>query len=630
MLSKGCRRALLNTHQPFYLSSFQFSDTLTRDTRYNPSPNPFYIPETSINKKRDVIIIGAGHNGLTAASYLSKAGLDVLVLERRDTIGGAAITEEIFEGFKFSRASYLAGLLRPKVLNELQLKEKYGLEFIVRNPSSFTPTKLNDPIYGGKSLMFWNGNDSQKTYESIGQFSENDMKSMDEYEEYLGEIRELLQPFLDNSCPDFSDIDFSSLLSLATSFTMSKKSKLKNNPLFEIFSKVQSHQTIVNFIELMTSPASKILNRYFESDILKTTLATDAVIGTTMSPNDTGSAYVLLHHVMGESEGLKGVWSYAVGGMGAISNALYECAMDYGTEIICNADVKEIVFSENIKGHKVTGVKMEDDTVIEADYILSNSTPYHTFKELFPTQHPFGNTFMNAIENQDYQCGAFKINIVVNGLPNFECMPNEFDKNGIAMVGPQHKGTIHFESRMKELEYASFQSKQGMPADRPIIEMTIPSSLDTSVIVNKELEIKGYHVVQLFVQHAPYDLNYDVCGVRDWDDNNGEFKKRFVENVFGIIDEFAPGFSSSVVNYDALSPRDLEKIYGLYKGNIYHGCVSLDQIGWNRPIKDIMGNYSTPLKGLYLCGAGAHPGGGVMGAPGRNCANLIKSELKLK
>ena len=338
---------------------------------------------------------------------------------------------------------------------------------------------------------------------------------------------------------------------------------------------------------------------------------------------------------MGESEGLKGVWSYAKGGMGAISNALSQCAMDHGAEILCNAEVKQIIHGKDkrLKGdqNKVKGVEMMDGTVINADMVLSNCNPYHTFKELFNgDSNPFSNTFMNDIEHQDYQCGAFKINMVVDKLPNFECLPNEFDENGIAKVGPQHKGTIHFESRMKELEDASFQSKQGIPADRPIIEMTIPSSLDKSVITNKDLQKKGYHVIQLFVQHAPYDLNYEKCGVRDWDDNNGEFKRKFVENVFSIIDEFAPGFSKSVKNYDALSPRDLERIFGLYKGNIFHGSISLDQIGWNRPIKDIMGNYSTPLKGLYLCGSGAHPGGGVMGAPGRNCANVIKSELKLK
>ena len=296
MLSKSCKRIFPNLYQPYYLSQLYQSaqaqpQLLTRETRYDPSPAPFIIDQSTNSRKRDVIIIGAGHNGLTAASYLAKAGLDVLVLERRDKIGGAAITEEIFDGFKFSRASYLAGLLRPKILNELQLKEKYGLEFIVRNPSSFTPTKLNDPEYKGKYLMFWNGDDTQKSYDSIGQFSESDIKAIDEYEEYLEEIRELLQPFLDNQCPDFSDIDFSSLLSLATSFTMSKKSKIKDNPIWEIFGKVKSHQTIINFIELMTSPASKILNKYFESEILKTTLATDAVIGSTLSPNDTGQCY---------------------------------------------------------------------------------------------------------------------------------------------------------------------------------------------------------------------------------------------------------------------------------------------------------------------------------------------------
>eukprot|EP00484_Ammonia_sp_Unknown_P007751 CAMPEP_0197076138 /NCGR_PEP_ID=MMETSP1384-20130603/211962_1 /TAXON_ID=29189 /ORGANISM="Ammonia sp." /LENGTH=645 /DNA_ID=CAMNT_0042514987 /DNA_START=24 /DNA_END=1961 /DNA_ORIENTATION=+ len=645
MLARCHLRSQLSHTHPFWLSSFHHHATassLTRETRYNPSPHPIATSEIlSSSKKRDIIIIGAGHNGLTAASYLSKAGLDVLVLERRDKIGGAAVTEEIFEGFQFSRASYLAGLLRPKIIEELQLKEKYGLEFLVRNPSSFTPTRLDDPLYAGKHLMFWNGADASNTYASIGQFSEKDVSAIDEYEAYLEEIRELLQPFLDNQCPDFSDIDFSSLLSMATSFTMSKKSKMKDNPIWEIFGKVKSQQTIVNFIELMTSPASKILNRYFESDILKTTLATDAVIGSTLSPSDVGSAYVLLHHVMGESEGMKGVWSYAKGGMGAISKALAQCATDHGTQIVCNAEVDEILFEtaskrkkkDKDKGgqYKVKGVRMRDGTEIAAEYVLSNCTPYHTFRELFSAQHPFSERFMQDVEHQDYQCGAFKINMVVDKLPNFECVPNEFDENGVAKVGAQHKGTIHFESRMQELEDAAFQSKQGIPAKRPIIEMTIPSSLDESVITNKSLQQKGYHVVQLFVQHAPYDLNAEKCGAADWDAEDGEFKKRFVErNVFAIIDEFAPGFSQSVVQYDALSPRDLEKIFGLYKGNIFHGAISLDQIGWNRPIKDIMGTYRTPLHGLYLCGSGAHPGGGVMGAPGRNCANQIKAELKLK
>jgi len=555
----------------------------------------------------------------------------VLVLERRDQIGGAAITEEIFEGFHFSRASYLAGLLRPKVLEELELKEKYGLEFIVRNPSSFTPTKLDDPLYGGKHLMFWNGEHSAKTYQSIAQFSERDAEAIDRYEEYLGEIRDVFQPILDNSCPEFGDIDFSSLLSMATSLTLSKKSKLRNNPLFDILKELKSDKTIVNMVELLSSPASKILDQYFESEILKTTLATDAVIGSTLSPRDTGSAYVLLHHVMGESEGLKGVWSYAKGGMGAISKALAACAVDHGAEIVCNADVQRIVHSLHRGQPRVHGVELADGSVVTADYVLSNANPYHTFTELMDSEdNPLGDSFVKSVELTDYQCGAFKINMVVDKLPNFECLPNEIGPDGVALIGPQHRGTIHFESRMEELEFASFESKQGIPARRPIVEMTIPSSLDDSIITNQELKAKGYHVVQLFVQHAPYDLNAEKCGASSWDAEDGAFKKRFVDSVLGIIDEFAPSFSSSVVHCDALSPRDLERIFGLYKGNIFHGAISLDQIGWNRPVKEMMGNYHTPLKGLLMCGSGAHPGGGVMGAPGRNCANVIKRELKLK
>jgi len=277
----------------------------------------------------------------------------------------------------------------------------------------------------------------------------------------------------------------------------------------------------------------------------------------------------------------------------------------------------------------VQGIQMGDGTVLEAEYVLSNANPYHTFKELL-AESSMSDSFTRSVDLTDYQCGAFKINLVVDRLPDFECVPNEFGPDGVALIGPQHRGTIHFESRMAELESASFESKQGIPARRPIIEMTIPSSLDDSIITNEDLKAKGYHVVQLFVQHAPYDLNEEKCGVSSWDAHDGAFKKQFVENVFGIIDEFAPQFSKSVVDYDALSPRDLERIFGLYKGNIFHGSISLDQIGWNRPVKEMMGNYHTPLKGLFMCGSGAHPGGGVMGAPGRNCANVIKRELKLK
>lgn len=550
------------SYRTHWLSRTSFSEALSREIRYAPSPAPLSLSQSTRSKKRDVIIIGAGHNGLTAAAYLSKAGLDVLVVERRDKIGGAAITEEIFEGFHFSRASYLAGLLRPKVLEELQLKEKYGLEFIVRNPSSFTPTKLDDPLYGGKHLMFWNGVHSAKTYESIAQFSQRDAEAIDRYEEYLGEIRDVLQPFLDNSCPEFSDIDFSSILKMATSFTMSKKSNLRQNPLFEILGALKSDQTVVNLIELMSSPASKILDQYFESEILKTTLATDAVIGSTLSPRDTGSAYVLLHHVMGESEGLKGVWSYAKGGMGAISRALAACAVDHGAEIVCNAEVQRIVDGVDKRGERrVHGIQMADGSILEAEYVLSNANPYHTFKELV-AEDALSESFVRSVELTDYQCGAFKINLVVDRLPDFECVDNELGPDGVALIGPQHKGTIHFESRMSELESASFESKQGIPARRPIIEMTIPSALDDTIITNQELKAKGYHVVQLFVQHAPYDLNEEKCGVSSWDAHDGAFKKQFVENVFGIIDEFAPQFSSSVAHYDALSPRDLERIFG--------------------------------------------------------------------
>jgi phytoene dehydrogenase-like protein len=572
--------------------------------KYNLSAQEFVAPA---NRKRDAIVIGGGHNGLVSAAYLAKHGIDTLVLERRHCVGGAAVTEEMVPGFKFSRASYLAGLLRPAVIEELNL-HKYGFKYLPRDPSSFTPTRMDSPN-GGNYLIL--GSDEQANYNSIAQFSKHDAEAFPLYEEFLGEVREVIQPLLDGPPPN----------PLEGNWRHKLDSLKQINSLIRVGYKNKS--CLVPFYELFTGPASHILDRWFESEILKTTLATDAVIGALVSPTQAGSAYVLLHHVMGEAAGKKGVWAYVEGGMGSVSEAIAASARESGAEIVCNAAVSEIMYEGNGANARATGVRMSDGTVLEADTILSGTTPYHTFLELMPGMardsgyqgetSPVSADFQHHIRFQDQNCGAFKINCAVDSLPNFECYPSPADGS----PGPMHFGTIHFESRMEEVENAYREASMGVPASRPVIEMTIPSSLDNTI------SPPGKHVVQLFVQFAPYDIDPKIG---NWADQ--AFKTAFVNRVFSIVDEFAPGFSNSVIGYDALSPLDLERVFGLHKGNIFHGSLSLHQLGYARPMSGYS-SYRSPLKSLYMCASGTHPGGGVMGAPGRNCAKVVLADKNI-
>lgn len=550
-------------------------------TKYAPSPNAFISPSKT---KRDVLIIGGGHNGLVAAAYLAQKGLDVLVLERRHCIGGAAVTEEIYTGFKYSRASYLAGLLRPQIITDLNL-HKHGFKYLSRDPSSFTPTKTDNYLLLGQ--------DPQNTFKSIAQFSKTDAESFPLYESFLEDARAIISPILDAPPPDI----------------LSGSMKQRWSALRQMLSvgkvAMARRKAILPLYELFTAPASVILNKWFQSDILKATLATDSVIGAMVSPMQPTSGYVLLHHVMGEADGRQGVWAYVEGGMGALSESIASCCKERGVEIATNATVK-CILSEN---QKVKGVVMQDGTTLYSDVVVSNATPFHTFTELLDLPH---SPFTDHIQQTDYSCGAFKINCAINSLPNFTCCPNSSND-----PQPVHRGTIHFESTMEEIDRAWREASRGIPATRPVIEMTIPSAVDTT------LSPKGQHVCQLFVQFAPYHVDPSIGS---WSDQS--FVQTFADRVFSIIDEFAPGFSQSVLHRDILSPLDLEHVFGLHQGNIFHGALSLHQLGYLRPAPGFS-SYRTPVKGLYLCGAGTHPGGGVMGAPGRNCAKIVLGDVGL-
>ncbi|XP_031388754.1 pyridine nucleotide-disulfide oxidoreductase domain-containing protein 2 [Punica granatum] len=544
------------------------------------------------DKKYDALVIGGGHNGLTTAAYLARGGLSVAVLERRHVIGGAAVTEELIPGFKFSRCSYLQSLLRPAVIKELELA-RHGLKLLKRSPSSFTP------CLDGRYLLL--GPDRELNHAEISKFSKRDAEAYPRYEHQLENFCKFMDPLLDSQTPEARRG--------ATSFTERFKDKLQKSVFWaHCLRRAQSlgQKDMVDFMDLLLSPASKVLNNWFETDVLKATLATDAVIGTTASVHTPGSGYVLLHHVMGETDGDRGIWSYVEGGMGSVSLAIGNAAKEAGANIITGAEVSQVLVEED---GRVEGVLLNDGTRVQSSVVLSNATPYRTFVELVPDS-VLPDDFLRAIKHADYSSGTTKINLAVDRLPQFEsCKLNHPD------AGPQHRGTIHIGSeRMEEIHSACQDAVNGVPSRRPIIEMTIPSVLD------KTISPPGKHVVNLFIQYTPYDPSDG-----SWKDP--AYRESFAQRCFSLIDEYAPGFSSSVIGYDMLTPPDLEREIGLTGGNIFHGAMGLDSLFLMRPVKG-WSDYRTPVRGLYLCGSGAHPGGGVMGAPGRNAAHVVLQDIK--
>ncbi|KAE9614400.1 hypothetical protein Lal_00037996 [Lupinus albus] len=539
------------------------------------------------HKKWDALIIGGGHNGLTAAAYLARGGLSVAVLERRHVIGGAAVTEDIIPGFKFSRCSYLQSLLRPSIIKELDLS-KHGLKLLKRSPSSFTP------CLDGRYLLL--GPDKELNHSEISKFSRRDAEAYPRYESKLENYCKFMDLVLDSPPPES--------LQHKSSLNEQLKNKIQNSVFWASCLRQASslgQKDMVDFMDLLLSPASKVLNNWFESDVLKATLATDAVIGSTASVHTAGSGYVLLHHVMGETDGDRGIWSHVEGGMGSISKAIGNAALEAGAQVITNAEVSQLLIDNS---STVCGVILADGTEVHSSVVLSNATPYRTFVELVP-DNVLPDDFVRAIKNADYSSATTKINVAVDKLPQFHSCKLDHPH-----AGPQHVGTIHIGSEsMEEIHSASQDAVNGVPSGRPIMEMTIPSVLD------KTISPPGKHVINLFVQYTPYK---PVDG--DWQDH--DYRESFAQKCFTLIDEYAPGFSTSVIGYDMLTPPDLEREIGLKGGNIFHGAMGLDSLFLMRPVKG-WSNYKTPLRGLYLCGSGAHPGGGVMGAPGRNAAQLV-------
>jgi phytoene dehydrogenase-like protein len=519
--------------------------------------------------KYDAIIIGGGHNGLVTACYLARAKYKVLVLERRYLVGGACVTEEnIFPGYKVSTCAYVNSLFSPQIIKDLRMAN-YGFELLERNPSSFSPFLDNRYLFMGP--------DPKMNLEQIAKFSKKDAENYPKYEKMLERVASVVEPTLHMTPPNILNPGISgawSLLQLGNSF---RKLGVE----------------LSEAMEVLTGPARTILDRWFESEELKATLATDAIIGAFAAPSMPGTAYVLFHHVMGETNGKKGVWAYVRGGMGGISNAIAGAAKDLGVEIRCNSEVSKI----KVKNGAVEGVVLSTGEEFDAPKVASGVDPHWTF-EKFLDAKDLPPDFVAAVKRIGYESASLKINVAISEPPNFTALPS----NG---VGPQHHGTMHFCPDQDFIERGYDDAKYGMPSRSPIVECTLPSALDNTVAP------PGKHLMSMFCQYAPYKLKNGT-----WDD---AAKNAFADRCFDIVQQYAPNFKQSVIDRQIVSPLDLEKTFGLTGGSIFQGAMHLNQLFLMRPVVGYA-NYRTPIRNLYLCGSAAHPGGGVMGIAGANAA----------
>jgi phytoene dehydrogenase-like protein len=536
-------------------------------------------------RKYDAIVIGGGHNGLVCAAYLGRAGRNVCVLERRHVLGGCATTEELWPGYKVSTAAYVISLFLPQIIRELRLKE-YGLKVLPRSPSSFTP------LPDGRSLLM--GPDPALCHREISKFSMNDAVAYPRYNAFLERVAKVLEPVLSQAAPDPLPLPEDwRRIGLGKKLRDGKKLWALYKALGELGDELP--QTV----ELLTAAARPILDRWFESDVLKATLATDAIIGAFLSISSPGSAYVLLHHVMGEAGGSRGVWGYVEGGMGALSTAIAGACHDMGVEVRRESPVREILTDRG----RAVGVRLEDGTQLDAKIVASSVDAHLTF-EKFLTPEELPEYFREAVGRIDYASASAKVNLALAEPPRFTCMPGDG-------VGPHHHGTMHVGPSLEYLERAYDDAKYGRPSEHPILEMTMATSVDRSIAP------EGKHILSMFVQYAPYKLAEGT-----WDD----IKEKFADRCVEALAEYAPNVPAAIEHRQVLTPLDLERVYGITGGNIMQGAMSPHQLFCFRPVAG-WADHRTPIRGLYLCGAASHPGGGVLGACGKNAAEEILRDI---
>ncbi len=524
----------------------------------------------------DVAIVGGGHNGLVAAAYLARAGRKVVVLERRDVLGGACVTEETWPGFKVSSAAYVVSLFRPAIVRELELS-RHGFRVLPRDPSSFTP------LPDGRSLTL--GSDPKLNGEQIGKFSRRDAERLPAYEALLEKVARVLEPLLDAPPPD----------------PFSRRPGHLWRAAGAGLGLLGLGKDGAAAVEMLTGAARPILERWFESEPLRATLATDAVIGALASPATPGTAYVLLHHVMGEAGGARGVWGYVQGGMGALSGAIAAAARAAGAQIRTGAEVARVL----VGGGRAEGVVLASGEEVRARAVASSADAHVTFLRLVGEAH-LPADFAAAVRAIDHGSASLKLNLALSELPDFKAIPG-------TAPAPHHRGTIHVSPDLDYLERAFHQALAGHPSREPILEVTIPSVVDPTVAP------PGMHLMNVFVQYAPYRLADGAT----WDDE----RERYADRCLDVLARYAPNVKRAVVHREVLAPPDIEARFGLTGGNIFQGAMIPNQLFFLRPLAGWSG-HRTPIEGLYLCGSAAHPGGGVLGAPGRNAARVMQRDLR--
>lgn len=526
----------------------------------------------------DALIVGGGHNGLTCAAYLAAAGLSVVVLEKNDIVGGAAVTEEFHPGFRNSVASYTVSLLNPKVIADLELA-RHGLRIVHRPAANFWP--VDDHRY----LLMRGGIAERQA--AIAQFSARDAERLPEYDATLERAADVLRDLVLTTPPNAGG----GILEAISGARVGKR-------LFDLG--LDDKRVLV---DLFTRSAADFLDGWFESDVVKAAFAFDGIVGNYAAPSTPGTAYVLLHHCFGEVNGKRGAWGHAIGGMGAITRAMRAAAEARGVQIRTGAEVEQIITS----GDTAIGVTLSSGEKLFARAVVANVPPKLLFRDLVPAG-AVSDEERALFTGMKTGSGTFRMNVALSELPDFTCRPgkNAQDHHGAGIViGP----TIDY------LERAYLDSRLTGWSQSPIVEMLIPSTLDDS------LAPPGQHVASLFVQHvAPH-----LPAPRSWTDPSE--KEAFADLVIDTVTRHAPNFKSAVLARQVLSPLDLEQRFGLVDGDIFHGALSLDQLFATRPRLGYA-NYRLPLGGLYLCGSGAHPGGGVTGAPGHNAAREIIRDFK--
>lgn len=521
----------------------------------------------------DAIIVGGGHNGLVCAAYLAKAGRKVLVLEKRHVLGGAAVSEELYPGFTFSVCSYVVSLFRPHIIRELNLSQ-HGLEIIPLD-CSFTP------LPDGDSLARWG--DREKTRREIARFSPRDAEIYPQFGLTMTKLSRFVKNIIDSPAPD------------PTSFNPRELVKLLK--IGQVLRDYDQDLRYLNF-KLLTMSAVDFLDQWFESPVLKSPMSVSGIIGTMLGVRSPGTAYVLLHHYMGEIDGAYRAWGFAKGGTGQVSLAAARAARSFGAEIVIHAGVERVEIEQGV----ATGVVLENGDVIKAKTVISAVDPHRTFMRLVGEEH-LAADFVEQIRRYKLRGSSGKVNLALDRFPDFRCRPGD---------GPHVRGDIAIAPSIDYLERAYDQAKYGDFSQRPYLNVVIPSLTDPSVAP------PGKHVMSIFVQYAPYEIKE---GPSYWPQR----REAFGDAVVDTLAEYCPTLKDSILYRQVLTPWDLEQEFGLTEGNIFHGELSLEQLLFLRPTAGFA-KYRTPIGKLWMCGSGTHPGGGVMGSPGELAAKtLLKS-----